>query len=147
MGKRNKTQITIIRIIGIIYFSFAMIIQVMIPFFVHSDSVLAKLSLEINYMTYCICAAIFSSFSVLYLLVYLVSAIAMIVSYIGILRRKYNFYLVPIMQYAIDIVFTFFNNSSYYFIGISIKIVFIIIFLTIIKTKKIGNSGGELQAR
>ena len=144
MGTRNKTNAAFLSTIGILYVSALLILQVIVPYFVASDSLMAKMSLEFQFMTYAILSVIFSSHALWWFVVYVISLLLLIVSYIGIIRKKDLFYSIPLGYLIIDIIYTLFTHTQfhhvrYLIISILFKLVGVVLTVLILSQKNTGD--------
>ena len=105
MGTCNSTKTTILKIVFFILLTTFMMIQVFSPFAIRSDSFISKSALGIFYMTYCIMNAAFGDYGLASLIIYFLSAVGLIVSYILILKGKYIMYTIPFVVFLSDFIF------------------------------------------
>ncbi len=127
MGKRHKTKVAVLRILGVSCYAVTIMLQLIIPFFINSSSNIYKLSINITFLTYCLSKAIFDKYGLVYLFVYFAVFVMLIFSFIMTIKGKYKTYSILAIILAIDIVF-FVTHLEFYsfplsFIGLILKII------------------------
>lgn len=127
MGKRHKTKVTVLRILGVFYYAIIIMLQLIIPYFINSSNKIYKMSINVTFLTYCLSNAIFSKYSLVYLFVYFTVFATLLFSFIMIIKGKYRTYNILAIILAIDIIF-FVTHLEFYnfplsFIGLIFKII------------------------